>query len=126
MRVVSRPRTWVDTPEELLAEADRLFDEADEALRGGDLGRYQDLVSQARARVDEAVSALAGGNGDAGTSGGGAGDPDPDYQRPPRPPHRWVRPEVIDRSTFGFRVPRYVAFDVATSDRLNLPVTFEN
>lgn len=65
-----------DTPEELLAEADRLFDSADEALREGDLGRYQDLVSQARSRVDEAVSALGGGNGDAGTQSGGSEDPD--------------------------------------------------
>lgn len=70
------------TPEELLAEADRLFDRADEALREGDLGRYQDLVAQARSRVSEAISALGpsstGGSDGSGTSGQGGGDPDGD------------------------------------------------
>lgn len=54
------------TPEELLAEADRLFDEADAALAASDLGRYADLVEQARALVAEAAAAL--GTGSSGTA----------------------------------------------------------
>ena len=62
------------TTEELLGEADRLFDQAEEALRAGDLGRYQELVSQARDRVDEALgnldpAAAESDGGDAGSTG---------------------------------------------------------
>ncbi|MGI9578622.1 MAG: UPF0182 family protein, partial [Microthrixaceae bacterium] len=40
------------TTEEALAEADALFDEADAALVDGDLGEYQDKVSEARALLE--------------------------------------------------------------------------
>jgi uncharacterized membrane protein (UPF0182 family) len=42
------------TPEELLAEANRLFGEADTALTDGDLGGYQTKVEQARQLVQQA------------------------------------------------------------------------
>ncbi|MGI9577062.1 MAG: hypothetical protein ACR2OH_02550, partial [Microthrixaceae bacterium] len=48
------------TTEEALAEADTLFDEADAALVDGDLGEYQDKVSEARALLEEALSGLTG------------------------------------------------------------------
>lgn len=64
----------LDTPEEHLAEADRLFERADDALRAGDLGEYQDLVAQARESVDKAVAALGGGSGETGISDGGSVD----------------------------------------------------
>lgn len=61
--------------EELLAEADRLFDDAEQALRDGDLGRYQDLVADARDRVTEALGGLsATPSGDGGSGDGGSGD----------------------------------------------------
>lgn len=43
---------------ELLEEANTLWDEADAALREGELGQYQSLVDQARDRVERALSAL--------------------------------------------------------------------
>jgi uncharacterized membrane protein (UPF0182 family) len=46
------------TPEELLADADRLFDQADAALAAGSLGDYQDLVDQARSLLDQALTSL--------------------------------------------------------------------
>jgi uncharacterized membrane protein (UPF0182 family) len=55
------------TPEtiaDLLAEADRLFQEADEALQAGDLGLYADKITEARAVIDE-IQALV----DAGSTG---------------------------------------------------------
>jgi hypothetical protein len=42
------------TPEELLGEANRLFGEADAALKTGDLGGYQTKVEQARKLVQQA------------------------------------------------------------------------
>ena len=51
----------VQTPDssvtELLAEADSLFSQAQEALRNGDLGRYQELNDQAQALVSQALAA---------------------------------------------------------------------
>ena len=67
-----------DSPEELLAEADRLFGSADEALRAGDLGRYQDLVAEARRRVEQAAAAIAGTAG----SDSGTGDPAEESDEP--------------------------------------------
>ncbi|MEZ5239574.1 MAG: UPF0182 family protein [Microthrixaceae bacterium] len=64
-------------PEELLAEADRLFQQADAALRDGDLGRYQELVADARTRVEEAAAAIgvaADGAASGDGSGGGSSD----------------------------------------------------
>ncbi len=66
------------TPEELLAQANQLFTEADAALRGGDLGSYQAKVKQAQALVQQAfdlVSATTPADGSsAGTaSGSGSG-----------------------------------------------------
>ena len=46
--------TGGQTPEELLAEANRLFGEADTALQAGDLGSYQTKVDQARQLVQQA------------------------------------------------------------------------
>ncbi|MGI9646357.1 MAG: UPF0182 family protein [Ilumatobacteraceae bacterium] len=43
---------------ELLAQADQLFIEADEALAEGDLGTYQEKIDQARALIAEAVNLL--------------------------------------------------------------------
>jgi uncharacterized membrane protein (UPF0182 family) len=47
-----------DTPTELLQRADDLFHEADEALQAGNLGEYQAKEQQARALVQQALSAL--------------------------------------------------------------------
>lgn len=47
------------TPEQLLAAADERFDEADAALREGDLGRYQAAVREAQRLVEEAATALS-------------------------------------------------------------------
>jgi uncharacterized membrane protein (UPF0182 family) len=46
--------------EDLLAEAQTLFEQADEALADGDLGTYQERVDDAGALVDEAVELLGG------------------------------------------------------------------
>ena len=51
------------TPAELLAEADDLFDEADQALRDGELGEYQRLVREARDLITQALELMANGNG---------------------------------------------------------------
>lgn len=53
--------------EELLADASALFDEADAALRAGDLGKYQEKVAAARAKV-AAAEALLGGSSNASTT----------------------------------------------------------
>ena len=42
----------------LLTEASDLFDQADEALRNGNLGDYEDLSDEARAKVKEAETLL--------------------------------------------------------------------
>lgn len=49
------------TVEQLLAEASALFDAADEALRNGDLGTYQNKVREAREKVRQAEALLGGG-----------------------------------------------------------------
>jgi uncharacterized membrane protein (UPF0182 family) len=54
------PETADGTPAELLAQADQLLDEADQALRAGDLGTYQDKVDQSRALIQQALSGLNG------------------------------------------------------------------
>jgi hypothetical protein len=51
------------TVEELLGEATERFAEADAALRDGNLGRYQTLVSEAQELVRRAQELLAGGAG---------------------------------------------------------------
>lgn len=45
---------------DLLAEAQDLFDEADDQLRSGDLGGYQETLALAKAKVAEAINALEG------------------------------------------------------------------
>ncbi len=61
------------TTEELLAQADELFDQADAALAGGDLGAYQDLVTRARNLVAEALANLGAPSvGTEGTDSGGS------------------------------------------------------
>lgn len=50
------------TVEQLLAAASKLFDEADAALKAGDLGTYQQKVTAARSKVTQA-EALLGGSG---------------------------------------------------------------
>lgn len=55
--------TPVPAPDELtdlLTEADALFDEADEALRNGDLGEYQRLTDQARALIADVIGQVEG------------------------------------------------------------------
>jgi uncharacterized membrane protein (UPF0182 family) len=51
------------TPAELLAEADRLFTEADRRLEDRDLAGYEDLVDRARLLVAEAAAALGTATG---------------------------------------------------------------
>ena len=46
------------TPEELLSEANRLFGDADAALKAGDLGGYQTKVEQARKLVQQAFDLM--------------------------------------------------------------------
>jgi uncharacterized membrane protein (UPF0182 family) len=46
------------SPEEMLARADDLFTQADEALAAGDLGEYDRLVDEARALLSSALAAL--------------------------------------------------------------------
>ncbi len=53
------PPVTDDTPQELLAQAEVLFDEADTALKEGDLGTYADKVAAARELVAQAVELLA-------------------------------------------------------------------
>jgi uncharacterized membrane protein (UPF0182 family) len=52
------PGGTATTPEELLAEANRLFGEADAALKTGDLGSYQAKVTQARQLVQQAFDVM--------------------------------------------------------------------
>jgi uncharacterized membrane protein (UPF0182 family) len=47
-----------DDPAALLARADALFGEADDLLRGGDLGGYQAKMEEARKLVEQALAAL--------------------------------------------------------------------
>ncbi|MFM7871356.1 MAG: hypothetical protein ACKPBG_06705, partial [Actinomycetota bacterium] len=49
-----------DDPAELLREAEVLFDEADVALRSGDLGTYQSKVQQAEELISRALTLLTG------------------------------------------------------------------
>lgn len=53
------------TPTELLAEADRLFDEADDRLAERDLAGYDELMQQAVALVRQASELLSDGEGSA-------------------------------------------------------------
>ncbi len=48
------------TVEQLLAAASKLFDEADAALKAGDLGTYQQKVTAARSKVTQAETLLGG------------------------------------------------------------------
>ena len=48
-----------EDPAELLLQADALFDEADLALRQGDLGTYQQKMNEAQALVERAIGLLA-------------------------------------------------------------------
>jgi len=52
------PGSGVTDPALLLERAQALFDEAEEALRDGDLGAYQDKVSEAQDLIAEALVAL--------------------------------------------------------------------
>jgi hypothetical protein len=45
---------------DLLSEAEELFVQADEYLRQGDLGGYQQTIALAKAKVAEAIDALNG------------------------------------------------------------------
>jgi uncharacterized membrane protein (UPF0182 family) len=53
------PPTSDETPQELLAQAQQLFDEADDALTSGDLGTYAEKVEAARELVARALELLA-------------------------------------------------------------------
>jgi uncharacterized membrane protein (UPF0182 family) len=57
---------------ELLVEANDLFEQADQALAEGDLGRYEELTDQGRAKVAEAEQLLeeAGATGTTTTTVG--------------------------------------------------------
>lgn len=59
------------TPEELLAQADALFGEADDALAEGDLGEYDRLVDEARDLLQAALELLDGGGTTTTTAPGG-------------------------------------------------------
>jgi uncharacterized membrane protein (UPF0182 family) len=50
------------TVEELLAEAQSLYDQAQEALRDGDLGAYQDLLDEAYEKARQAAELATGGS----------------------------------------------------------------
>jgi len=52
------PGSGITDPALLLEQAQSLFDEADEALRDGDLGAYQDKVSEAQDLIAEALVLL--------------------------------------------------------------------
>ncbi len=54
-----QPPTDDETPQELLSRAQQLFDEADAALKAGDLGTYADKVAAARDLVAQALELLA-------------------------------------------------------------------
>jgi uncharacterized membrane protein (UPF0182 family) len=51
--------TVTDDPAALLEEAQSLFDEADAALRDGDLGVYQEKVDEAQALIEQALALLS-------------------------------------------------------------------
>ena len=53
--------TVADDPAELLQAAEALFDEADAALRDGDLGTYQSKVDQAQELISRALVLLSAG-----------------------------------------------------------------
>ena len=58
-----------DEAQDLLARAQTLFDEAEDALADGDLGTYQERVDEAGRLVNEAIELLGGTAGsDAGSS----------------------------------------------------------
>jgi uncharacterized membrane protein (UPF0182 family) len=59
----------------LLAEADALFAQADEALANQDIGDYQDLTNEARDKVNQAIDLLRSGEATVGGDGSG-GDAD--------------------------------------------------
>ena len=44
----------------LLAEAEELFSQAEDLLRAGDLGGYQEMIALAEAKVAEAIDVLEG------------------------------------------------------------------
>jgi uncharacterized membrane protein (UPF0182 family) len=50
--------TGGESPSDLLGEAQDLFAQADELLRSGDLGGYQQTIALAEAKVAEAIDAL--------------------------------------------------------------------
>ncbi len=54
----STPSSGSDDPVVLLEEAESLFDEADAALRDGDLGLYQQKVGEAQSRIKRALDLL--------------------------------------------------------------------
>jgi len=56
--------TAAEEAAELLAEADDLFDQADEALRAGDLATYQERIQEAESLVSQAIDLLEGNDGD--------------------------------------------------------------
>jgi uncharacterized protein len=58
--------TTADEAASLLAQADRLFEQADAALADGDLATFQQRLNEARALVAQANELLAGGGGDSG------------------------------------------------------------
>jgi hypothetical protein len=74
------PGTVTEQANQLLAEAEELFAQADAALESGDIGEYQDRTEEARDKINEAIALLEGGeasasspsddSADAGTSGG--------------------------------------------------------
>ena len=64
--------TAADEAASLLAQADRLFDQADAALAEGDLATFQERLNEARALVTQANELLAGEGGDSGGSSGDA------------------------------------------------------
>lgn len=75
------PSTGTETVDQLLAEASDLYDQA-QKLPASDLGKYQDLIAQAFAKVKQAAALQAagqgtgtGGTGTGGTGTGGTGSP---------------------------------------------------
>jgi len=63
------PDTGADDVASLLDQAAQLYEEAQQALAEGDLGRYQELINEVGDLIERAQSAAAGGGG--GTGGGG-------------------------------------------------------
>jgi uncharacterized membrane protein (UPF0182 family) len=54
----NKPPVTDQTAQELLAQAETLFDEADAALKAGDLGTYADKIAEARDLVAQALEQL--------------------------------------------------------------------